>query len=131
MSVTVINAGVQHNVVPATCSFTVDVRVNDCYSHEEILDIIRSHVSCEIRPRSLRLRATRIEEAHPLVEAGKALGKTAFGSAALSDKALMPFPSLKMGPGDSARSHTADEFIYLSEIEAGIADYIALLKQIL
>jgi acetylornithine deacetylase len=131
MSVTMIQAGIQHNVLPASCSFTVDLRVNDCYSHEEIADIVRSHVACDVKPRSMRLRATRIEETHPLVRAGKALGKSAFGSATLSDKALMPFPALKMGPGDSARSHTADEFIYLSEIEEGIATYISLLKQIL
>lgn len=131
MSVTMISAGVQHNVVPANCAFTVDVRVNDCYTPEEILDTVRNHVACDVKPRSLRLRATRIEETHPLAMAGKALGKSTFGSATLSDKALMPFPALKMGPCDSARSHTPDEFIYLSEIEEGIATYIALLKQML
>jgi acetylornithine deacetylase len=131
MSVTVINAGLQHNVVPDTCNFTVDIRVNDCYTHEEILDIVRQHVACDVEPRSLRLRSTRIDESHPLVQAGKVLGKKCFGSATLSDKALMPFPALKMGPGDSMRSHTADEFIHLSEIEEGITTYIALLKQLL
>jgi acetylornithine deacetylase len=131
MSVTVIHAGLQHNVVPDTCTFTVDVRVNDCYTLEEVADIVRSNVACDVKPRSMRLRATRIEETHPLVQAGKALGKNSFGSATLSDKALMPFPALKMGPGDSARSHIADEFIYLSEIGAGIATYIELLKQVL
>lgn len=131
MSVTVINSGVQHNVVPASCSFTVDVRVNDAYTLEEVVDIVRENVSCEVKPRSLRLRSTRIEETHSLVQAGKALGKKCFGSSTLSDKALMPFPALKMGPGDSARSHTADEFIYLSEIEDGITTYIDLLKQVI
>jgi acetylornithine deacetylase len=131
MSVTVINAGLQHNVVPDTCSFTVDVRVNDCYTHEEIMEIVQQHVSCDVKARSLRLRSTRIDEDHPLVRAGKALGKKCFGSATLSDKALMPFPALKMGPGDSLRSHTADEFIYVSEVEEGIDTYIALLKQLL
>lgn len=131
MTVTVINAGQQHNVVPPVCTFTVDVRVTDRYTHEQILDIIREHVSCEVKPRSLRLRSTSISEIHSLVVAGKNLGKKSFGSATLSDKALMPFPALKMGPGDSARSHAADEFIYLSEIEAGIFTYIALLQQLL
>lgn len=131
MSVTMIGAGVQHNVVPATCSFSVDVRVNDCYQHEEILDTVRRNVACTVKPRSVRLRATRIDEGHPLVMAGKTLGKSAFGSATLSDKALMPFPALKMGPGDSVRSHMADEFIYLSEIEDGVAGYISLLNHIL
>lgn len=131
MSVTVINAGTQHNVVPATCDFTVDVRVNEYYTHEEVLDIIRGSVTCEVEPRSMRLRATSIDEQHPLVQAGLQIGKKSFGSATLSDKALMPFPALKMGPGDSARSHSADEFIYLEEIEKGINDYIALLNIVL
>jgi acetylornithine deacetylase len=131
MNVTLINAGSQHNVVPASCSFTVDVRVNDCYSLEDIVAITREHVSCDVKPRSLRLRATRIADEHPLVQAGLALGRSAFGSPTLSDKALMPFPALKMGPGHSGRSHTADEFIYLTEIEEGIAGYISILNQIL
>jgi acetylornithine deacetylase len=131
MSVTMINAGLQHNVTPAACNFTVDVRVNDCYTFEEILDTVCANVNCEVKARSLRLRSTRIDEKHPLVEAGRAIGRRAFGSPTLSDKALMPFPALKMGPGDSARSHTADEFIYLREIEEGITTYITLLKQVL
>lgn len=131
MTVSMIQAGTQHNVIPATCQFTVDARINDCYSHEEILQIVRQHTACDIRPRSMRLRATRISETHPLVCAGNILGKQSFGSDTLSDKALMPFPTLKMGPGDTARSHTADEFIFLSEIETGIADYISLLNQLL
>ncbi|MEO6830981.1 MAG: M20/M25/M40 family metallo-hydrolase, partial [Chitinophagaceae bacterium] len=131
MSVTMIDAGVQHNVIPSTCSFTVDVRVNDCYTLEEILGEIKRGVACSVHPRSLRLCSSKIEEKHPLVQAGKTLGKIGFGSATLSDKALMPFPALKMGPGDSARSHAADEFIYVAEIADGLATYIALLNQIL
>ncbi len=131
MSVTQMEAGRQHNVVPATCSFTVDVRINECYTSEAVLEIIRGHVACTVTPRSFRLRSTGIDRSHPLVAAGIALGKMPFGSSTTSDKALMPFPALKMGPGDSARSHTADEFIYLSEIEDGIAGYIALLQHLL
>ncbi|MBA3830107.1 MAG: M20 family metallo-hydrolase [Taibaiella sp.] len=130
MSVTVINAGTQHNVVPATCSFTVDVRVNECYTNEEVLEIIKKNVQCDVRTRSLRLKPTYIDEQHPLVQAGKSIGRKAFGSVTLSDKALMPFPALKMGPGDSARSHMADEFIYLKEVEEGLNIYIDLLKSI-
>ncbi len=128
MSVTIINAGSQHNVVPHECSFTVDVRVNELYTFEEVLAIIKQHVSCDIMPRSTRLRSTSISLEHPLVKAGLELSKTYYGSPTTSDKALMPFSTLKMGPGDSARSHTADEFIYLDEIKAGIETYITLLN---
>src|ERR1043166_6982737 len=131
MTVTMVNAGVQHNVVPATCTFTVDARVNDCYTLEEVLEIISRHVSCEVKPRSLRLRSSKIEEGHVLVQAGKALGKKCFGSSTLSDKALMPFPALKMGPGDSARSHIADEYIYIDEIRQGVDMYIQLLNKVI
>lgn len=131
MSVTMIEAGTQHNVVPSACKFTVDVRVNECYTNEEIVEAIEKQVSCKVVPRSLRLRATSISAEHELVKAGLALGKETFGSSTLSDKALMPFPALKMGPGDSARSHTADEFIYLDEIEEAIDIYIKLLKTVL
>jgi acetylornithine deacetylase len=131
MSVTMIQAGQQHNVVPAQCGFTVDVRLNECYANTEVLDIVRNNVACEVTPRSLRLNSTAISAEHPLVKAGQQLGLQAFGSSTLSDKALMPFPALKIGPGDSARSHTADEFIYLSEIEHGINIYINLLNQVL
>ncbi|BAV09624.1 acetylornithine deacetylase [Filimonas lacunae] len=131
MSVTVINTeNKAHNVVPAQCSFVVDVRVTDAYTHEEVLDIIRQHVKSEVKPRSLRMRATRIEANHPIVEAGIALGKSVYGSPTCSDKALMPFHALKCGPGDSARSHTADEFIYVEEIEKGIEHYIQLLNKV-
>ncbi len=131
MSVTVINAGTQHNTVPPQCNFTVDVRVNDCYTLEQTLDIIRQHVSCDVTVRSMRLKPTAIADTHPLVAAGKSLKLTTFGSATLSDKSLMPFPALKIGPGDSARSHMADEYIYLDEIEEAIRIYTELLKQLL
>jgi acetylornithine deacetylase len=131
MSVTIINGGTQHNMIPAECNYTVDIRMNDHYTHDELLDIIRANIRSEVTPRSKRLRPTAIDEAHPLVMEGTNLGLTSFGSATLSDKALMPFPALKIGPGDSARSHTADEYIYLNEIAQGIEIYINLLEQLL
>jgi acetylornithine deacetylase len=120
-----------HNVVPAECSFIVDTRINELYSFEEVIDTIKSNVNCEVRPRSTRLRSSAIALDHQLVKAGNSLGRHYYGSPTTSDKALMPFPSLKMGPGDSARSHTADEFIYVNEIREGIALYIKLLEQLL
>ncbi|HVB03118.1 MAG TPA: M20 family metallo-hydrolase [Chitinophagaceae bacterium] len=131
MTVTIINAGQQHNVVPAVCHFTVDVRVTDAYTQEEILEEIRSRVSCEVMPRSLRMRSSRIDRHHPVVEAAVALGKKLYGSPTTSDQALIPSPSVKIGPGDSARSHSADEFIYLEEIREGIHCYISLLDKII
>lgn len=132
MSVTVINTDNKaHNVVPSQCSFVVDVRVNELYSFEEVLDIIKSHVQCDVQPRSSRLRSTSIAIHHPLIQAGIGLGRNYYGSPTTSDKALMNFPTLKMGPGDSARSHTADEFIYTNEIKQGIELYIQLLDKIL
>ncbi len=132
MSVTVIETdNKQHNVVPSSCKMVVDVRVNELYTFEEILDTISKHVSAKVTPRSLRLRSTGIALDHVLIKAGKALGKGQYGSVTTSDKALMPFPTLKMGPGDSARSHSADEFIFTQEIETGITTYIQLLENIL
>ncbi len=132
MTVTVVETeNKAHNVVPSLCHFVVDVRVNECYTFEELLEIIKTHVRSEVKPRSLRMRSTSIGLDHLLVKAGTALGRTYYGSPTTSDKALMPFKTLKMGPGDSARSHTADEYIYLSEIEEGIELYIKLLDQIL
>ena len=131
MNVTVIQAGSQHNVIPATCNFTVDVRTTDAYTNEEVFEIIRQHVQCTVQPRSLRLQPSGIPASHPLVQAGARLGLASYGSPTLSDKALMPWPSLKLGPGDSARSHSADEFIYVKQIEEGIETYINLLNQIL
>lgn len=131
MSVTVIEAGKQHNVVPDECRFVVDVRTTDAYSNEETLAIIRQHVDCEVTPRSTRLNPSGIGMDHPVVKAGLSLGRATYGSPTLSDQALMPFPSLKMGPGDSARSHTADEYIELKEIEEGVALYTQILGQLL
>ncbi|HVX51784.1 MAG TPA: peptidase dimerization domain-containing protein, partial [Chitinophagaceae bacterium] len=131
MSVTIINAGSQHNVVPHECKFTVDVRVNELYTFEEVLGIIKQNVQCDVQPRSSRLRSTSIPLTHPLIQAGIALGRSYYGSPTTSDKALMNFPTLKMGPGDSARSHTADEFIYLHEIKEGIETYIELLAKLI
>ncbi|MDP9047362.1 MAG: M20 family metallo-hydrolase [Bacteroidota bacterium] len=131
MSVTIINAGSQHNVVPAACSFTVDVRVTDAYRNEEVLDIIRAHLSCDVNPRSTRLKPSKIDKNHPIVQAGIALGRTTYGSPTTSDQALLDIPSLKIGPGDSARSHMADEFIYVDEIGEGIELYIKMIEGIL
>ncbi|HJV20599.1 MAG TPA: M20 family metallo-hydrolase [Sediminibacterium sp.] len=121
----------QHNVVPAHAQYLIDVRVNELYSFEEVLEVLKQHVSATITPRSTRLRSTSISLDHPLVQAGIKLGRSYYGSPTTSDKALMYFPTLKMGPGDSARSHTANEFIYLDEIRQGIDMYIQLLKQVL
>jgi acetylornithine deacetylase len=132
MSVTVIETeNKQHNVVPSTCKMVVDVRVNELYSFEEILEIIGNNVQSTVTPRSLRMRSTGIALEHPLIQAGIALGKGYYGSVTTSDKALMPFPTLKMGPGDSARSHTADEFIFVNEIEEGINTYIQLIDKMI
>jgi acetylornithine deacetylase len=130
MSVTIINAGSQHNVVPATCTFTVDVRVTDAYRNEEVLDIIKEHVVSDVKPRSIRLKPSSIDKNHPIVQAGISLGRTTYGSPTTSDQSLLDIPSLKIGPGDSARSHTADEFIYVNEIREGIELYIKMLEQI-
>lgn len=132
MSVTVIDTeNKAHNVVPAVCKFVVDTRVNELYSFEEVLETIKANVSCQVIPRSTRLRSTSIGLEHPLVTAGLNLGRTYYGSPTTSDKALMPFPALKIGPGDSARSHTADEYIYIDEIKGGIELYIQLLNKLL
>ena len=130
MSVTIINAGTQHNVVPQECRFTVDIRVNELYTFEEVLGIIRANVQCDVLPRSSRLRSTSIPVDHPLIKAGVELGRSYYGSPTTSDKALMNFPTLKMGPGDSARSHTADEYIYIDEIGSGIEMCIKLLEKV-
>lgn len=132
MSVTVMNTeNKAHNMVPSQCTYVVDVRITEQYTHEEVFSIIQQHVLADVMPRSMRMRSTGIDEDHPLVQAGIALGKTCYGSPTSSDKALMPFAALKCGPGDSAKSHTADEFIYLEEINNGISDYISMLKPLL
>ena len=128
MTVTQINAGTQHNVVPDTCTFVVDVRSNELYSNEELFRLISSHVRSDLRARSFRLSSSGLPASHPLVQRAVALGRTPFGSPTLSDQALMRFPSLKMGPGRSERSHTADEFILLSEIEEALRLYRGLLS---
>lgn len=131
MTVTVIETdNKQHNVLPSTCKMVVDVRVNELYSFEEILETIGQHVGSVVTARSVRMRSTGIALDHVLIKAGLALGKGYYGSVTTSDKALMPFPTLKMGPGDSARSHTADEYIFINEIEQGIVTYIDLLENI-
>jgi acetylornithine deacetylase len=132
MSVTVIETDNKaHNIVPAQCRFVVDCRVNELYTFEEMLDIIKANVQSEIKPRSTRLRSSAIALDHPIVEAGVKMGRSYYGSPTTSDKALMNFPALKIGPGDSARSHTADEYIYVDEIKEGIELYIQLLDELL
>ena len=131
MSVTQINAGTQHNVVPDTCKYVVDVRSNECYSNKEIADIISANVKSEATPRSLRLNSSSIAPEHPLVRRMVELGRTPFGSPTLSNQALISkVPCLKLGPGESSRSHTANEFIKISEIREGIELYIKLLDGI-
>ena len=130
MSVTQIQAGYQHNVVPDECTYVVDMRTNECYSNQEIVDIIKQNVSSEVNPRSLRLNSSGIPQDHPLVKRATEAGIKLYGSPTLSDQALMPFASVKLGPGESSRSHTADEFIKLSEIKSGIELYIGLLKDL-
>lgn len=131
MTVTMIQAGSQHNVVPGTCRFTVDIRLNELYTADDILNAIAQHTRCAVTPRSRRLKASAIPVGHPLVKAGLAAGLKAYGSPTMSDQALLPFPSVKIGPGQSARSHTAEEFIYLSEIEGGIRLYIHLIEKLI
>ncbi|MFN3664676.1 MAG: M20 family metallo-hydrolase [Sediminibacterium sp.] len=132
MTVTVIETeNKAHNVVPASCNFVIDVRVNECYVFEEVIDTIQANLQSVIKPRSLRMKSSSIPLDHPLIMAGKKLGRSWYGSPTTSDKALMPFLTLKMGPGDSARSHSADEFIHLHEISTGIELYIALLEELM
>lgn len=131
MSVTQINAGSQHNVVPAECHFVIDVRVNDAYQNQEVFEIIKQHTKSKIEARSFRLNSSSIGINHPIVKAGIALGRKTYGSPTISDQALLNCPSLKLGPGISARSHIADEFIEIKEIEEGISLYINIFKKIL
>lgn len=131
MTVSIIESGSQHNVVPSVCKFTVDVRTTDEYTNEEIVEIIKENISSEVVPRSLRLNSSSIDVNHPIVQVGISLGKGLYGSPTLSDQSLMNFPTLKMGPGDSARSHSADEFIYLEEIEEAIETYTNILETLI
>ncbi|MDG2417652.1 MAG: peptidase dimerization domain-containing protein, partial [Saprospiraceae bacterium] len=127
MTVTQINSGTQHNVVPDACSFVIDVRTNEKYSNQAAFAILQKHLKSTIKARSFRLNSSEIPLTHPLVQSGLSLDLGYFGSPTLSDQALLSFPTLKIGCGNSARSHTADEFIYLKEIEKGIDIYIELL----
>lgn len=128
MQATVINAGTQHNVVPDECRVVIDVRTNELYTNEEVFDIIRQHVKSDVEARSFRLHSSHIDTGHPLIHRCVELGMKPFGSPTLSDQALMPFPSFKLGPGDSARSHSADEFIGITEIEQAIKTYIEVIR---
>jgi len=129
--VTVINTpNKAHNVVPDECDFVIDVRVNELYSFSEVLEILGENMASTLTPRSTRLKSSIISLSHPLVQSGLALGLSYYGSPTTSDKALMPFPALKMGPGHSSRSHSADEYIYLAEIEKGIETYIQLISDL-
>jgi len=129
LSVTIINAGSQHNVVPDTCTFTVDVRVTEQYTLEEVIETIRANIGSTVQPRSIRLKPSSIPAGHPLVRAGLALGRHTYGSPTTSDQAVLDCPSLKCGPGHSGRSHSADEFIFIREIEEGINGYSQMLEQ--
>lgn len=131
MTVTQINAGSQHNVIPDTCSFVIDVRTNEKYSNQAVFKILQKHLKAKIKARSFRLNSSQIDLQHPLVQSGIALNLKHYGSPTLSDQALLSFPTLKLGCGDSARSHTANEFIFLNEIENGIETYLKLLEKIL
>jgi acetylornithine deacetylase len=128
MTVTIIEAGSQHNVIPDECRYVIDIRTNECYSNEEIVSILSEIVAAEIKPRSLRLNSSGININHPFVKRAQEMNIECYGSPTLSDQSLMPYQSVKIGPGDSARSHTADEYVFTSEIEQGIAKYIALLE---
>ena len=128
MTVTIVNAGTQHNVVPDTCTFTVDVRSNECYTNRELYNFICCQVKSEVKARSFRLGSSGIDENHPLVQKIVEMGGKPFGSPTLSDQALMPFPSFKLGPGQSSRSHSADEFVEIDEIKQAIEMYMGLLR---
>lgn len=131
LTVTQINAGSQHNVIPAEVHIVVDVRVNDQYSNQEITDLLQAKAPCEITPRSLRLNSSSIPKNHPLVKAGMELNRPTYGSPTLSDQSVLSCPSLKLGPGDSTRSHTADEYIFVDEINEAINLYISISNKIL
>ncbi|MDR0844792.1 MAG: M20 family metallo-hydrolase [Tannerella sp.] len=130
MTVTMIQAGTQHNVIPDSCKFTVDIRTNEFYSNQALCDEIKKHVGCDVAARSLRLNSSRIDLQHPFIRRAEMMGRTPFGSPTLSDQALMPFPTVKIGPGESARSHTADEYIRLPEIREAIDIYVRLLDKL-
>ena len=131
LTLTQINAGSQHNVVPSEVKLVLDVRVNECNENHEIDEVIQKALPCNVKARSLHLKSSSISIDHPIVKAGEKLGRKTYGSPTLSDQASLSCPSLKLGPGDSTRSHSSDEFIYIKEIEEGISIYINLLKQII
>ena len=130
MSVTLIQAGTQHNVIPDKCDFVIDIRSNECYTNEEIFEILKQNLSSELKARSFRLASSGIDMRHPAVKRGKSMGLETFGSPTLSDRALMPFPSIKIGPGNSVRSHSADEYIVIQEITDAIELYYDLLNDL-
>lgn len=130
MNLTVLHAGEKHNTVPDTCTYTVDIRLTDEYSHEEVLDILKKNCIAELKVRSTRLKPSATPKNHPIFRAIESLGLKTYGSPTLSDQALLNYPSIKLGPGDSARSHTADEFIYQEEIESLIRIYVELLQNL-
>lgn len=130
MTVTQIEAGHQHNVVPDACRFVIDVRTNDCYSNQAVFEVLHNHTQAQLTARSFRLNSSGIDLQHPLARAGQAIGLTCIGSPTLSDQALMSFPTIKLGCGDSRRSHQADEFIHKAEIVAGIATYVQLVERV-
>lgn len=127
MTLTVVNAGTQHNVIPDKCTMLVDIRTNEFYDNEEVYHFICQHLKSEVKAHSFRLKSSRIDPEHPLIKKCIAMGMKPFGSPTLSDQALMSFPSFKLGPGESSRSHSADEFIRISEIADAIAKYKELL----
>lgn len=127
MIVTMIEAGSLHNVIPDQCKFTADIRLTECYTHQEVLDIMKQHMGASLAPRSMRLTASGIPTSHPIVQRHLSMKRGVFGSSTMSDQALMPFLSVKVGPGDSARSHSADEYIMTHEVEDAIAYYVQLL----
>ena len=129
LTVTQINAGVQHNVVPAEVKLVLDARINDKYTNTEIYNVLKDELDCEVVPRNLDLNSSSIPENHKIIKAGNKLGFTKYGSPTLSDQAKIKCNSIKLGPGDSTRSHTADEFIYVDEIKNGVKKYIELIEE--
>jgi acetylornithine deacetylase len=130
MQVTIIRSGEAHNIIPEACSFVIDVRTNDCYTNKEVFDILKGMLKCEIKSRSFRLNPSSISEDHPVVRRARELNLKCYGSGTLSDQALMPFPTVKIGPGDPARSHTSDEYILEKEIYDGIDIYLDLISNL-
>lgn len=128
MTVTQIQAGTQHNVIPDRCTYVVDIRMTDAYTHEEVLEIVRGHVHAELHARSTRLRPSAIPETHPIVRAAEQIGMARFASPTMSDQALLPMSSVKCGPGLSERSHTADEYVTVEELRGGVQSYLQLLE---